>query len=487
MIAETFAESIQRSLPFELTEAQREVIGRLGAFIFSPREHSAYILRGYAGTGKTTIVAAVVRMLHRLGHEFVLLAPTGRAAKVLSLHAGYPAYTIHKEIYRQRTVGDINASFDLDINKHKNAIFFIDESSMIANDSNETSMFGTGQLLDDLITYVYSSPGCKIVFIGDNAQLPPVGEEESPALTPVRLRQMGLDVLGFQLATVMRQALESDILTNATMIRRMLSEQKTSTPPVITFSDGGDLCRMPGSELVENLEQDYDRYGTEEVVVITRSNKQAVQYNTGIRQMIFGRDEGLVPGDVIMIVRNNYYWTEMLAAEMKRSGNKRHLPIDFFANGDVAIVTHISNYYDFYDLHFADVTLQFPDYDYFEMDVRILLDALTSESPALTKTQNDKLYYGVMEDYAEITNKKDRALKLRLDPNYNAVQVKYAYAVTCHKAQGGQWRNVHVDQGWLPPDGIDRAYYRWLYTAMTRATHRLNLINWPDQQSATAN
>lgn len=483
MIADTFLKSIQKSLPFELTEAQREVIKRLSTFIFQHQDREAYILRGYAGTGKTTIISAIIRLLNKLERDVVLLAPTGRAAKVLSQHAGYPAFTIHKEIYRQREVADINASFDLDINKHKNAIFVIDEASMIANDNSGQSMFGSGQLLDDLITYVYSSPGCKMILVGDNAQLPPVGEDESPALTPSRLKAMGLNAGGFQLATVMRQASESGILANATHIRQNISHQNTYDIPTIDFSHYQDVCRLPGNEIIESLQTDYDTYGTEDVVVITRSNKQAVQYNIGIRNMIFGREEPLVVGDIIMVVRNNYYWTEMLAAELKRNGNREQMPVNFFANGDIAIITHISNRYEFYDLHFCDVTLQFPDYDYFEMDVRILLDALTSENPSLTKEQSDKLYYGVMEDYAEIKSKKERLRKLRLDPNYNAVQVKYAYAVTCHKAQGGQWRNVYVDQGWLPTDGVDRSYYRWLYTAITRATHQLNLINWPEEQS----
>ena len=483
MIEDSFLRNIQQSLPFELTKAQEEVIRRMCAFIFNPRPYAAYVLRGYAGTGKTTIVSAVIKMLRRLGRDVVLLAPTGRAAKVLSLHSGYPAYTIHKEIYRQREVGDIEASFDLDINKHKNAVFFVDEASMIANDNSGTSPFGTGQILNDLISYVYGGTGCCLIFIGDNAQLPPVGEEESLALSVGCLKSLGLEVTGFQLATVMRQATESGILANATSLRQAITHDNTFEPPVINISANDDVSNVHGSELIESLESDYDRYGMEEVVVITRSNKQAVQYNMGIRNMIFGREEGLTIGDVIMVVRNNYYWTEQLMANTEKE-LRASIPLDFFANGDIAIVTHIDQYLDLYDLHFADITLQFPDYDYFEMDVRVLLDALTSESPSLTKEQSDKLYHGVIEDYADIRNKKERLKKLRLDPNYNAVQIKYAYAVTCHKAQGGQWRNVYIDQGWLPPDGVNRSYYRWLYTAFTRATKQLNLVNWPDKQSS---
>ncbi len=485
MIADTFLKSIQQSLPFELTEPQKEVIKHLCSFVFGSHPMSAYILRGYAGTGKTTIVSAVIKLLHKLKREVVLLAPTGRAAKVLALHAGFPAYTIHKEIYRQKETGDIDSHFDLDFNKHKNAVFFVDEASMLSNADSGTSPFGTGHILDDLISYVYSSDGCRIVFIGDNAQLPPVGDDESPALMAGYLRGLGLNVSGFQLATVMRQADESGILCNATTIRRHITNNSTDTPPVINTSDFKDVCRINGAELTDTLERDYDRHGMEDVVIITRSNKQAVQYNLGIRNIIFGREELLTRGDVVMVVKNNYYWTEQLAIQAKKEGTSAAMPpVNFLANGDIAIVTHIDCHHEFYNLHFADVTLSFPDYDDFEMDVRVLLDALTSESPALTPEQSDMLYRGVLEDYSDVRSKKERTRKIQLDPNYNAVQIKFAYAVTCHKAQGGQWRNVYVDQGWLPPDGINRSYYRWLYTAFTRATHRVNLVNWPDEQTS---
>ncbi len=484
MIVDTFLANIEKSLPFELTEAQREATKRLCAFIFNPRPYTAYILRGYAGTGKTTVTAAIIKQLHKLKRNTVLLAPTGRAAKVLAQHSGYPAFTIHKEIYRQKQVGDINSTFTLDINKHKNAVFFVDEASMISCACDSLSPFGSGQILDDLITYVYegAGAGCCIVFIGDNAQLPPVGELESPALSVARLKTMGLEATGFQLATVMRQAAQSGILHNATSIRRSIAAGDTTTPPMVDFSQFNDIRNVRGGELVEHLESDYSRLGTDNVVVITRSNKQAVKYNIGIRSMIFGREESLTIGDAVMIVRNNYYWTEQYAANSQRNGDAAP-PVNFLANGDIAIVTHIDSHLDLYGLHFADITLQFPDYDDFEMDVRVLLDALTSESPSLTKEQNDMLYSGVTEDYADITNKKERIKKMRLDPNLNAVQIKYAYAVTCHKAQGGQWSSVYIDQGWLPPDGIDLPYYRWLYTAFTRATDQLSLVNWPEQQS----
>lgn len=488
MISDSFVLLVQKALPFELTEVQREVVRRMADFVFHPKERSAFLLRGYAGTGKTSIMSAIVKVLHQLGRDVVLLAPTGRAAKVFSQHSGYPACTIHKEIYRQRSAGDIDSHFDLDQNKHKNAVFIVDESSMISNEDSLTATFGTGSVLNDLVTYVYSSRGCNMVLVGDNAQLPPVGEEESPALCRDVLQGLRLDVTEHELTTVMRQAEESGILWNATLLRKQIPSDMLNVTayspdiPKINFSGFSDVVRLPGNEMVETLETDYDHYGLEQVVVVTRSNKRAVEYNRGIRNVIFGREEGLAVGDVIMVVRNNYYWIEQLAAEMQRDKVDDRLPTNFIANGDIAIVRRIGSYYTFYGLHFADVTLQFPDYDDLEMDVRVLLDALTSETPALTREQSDMLYHGVMEDYAEIKSKRERMRKLRLDPNYNALQIKYAYAVTCHKAQGGQWHNVYVEQGWLPPDGIDRSYIRWLYTAFTRATDRLYLVNWPDNQ-----
>ena len=495
MIEDTFLELTEQSLPFAPTEAQREVILRLSRFLFTHEPRAVYMLRGYAGTGKTSLMSAVVRVLRRVGRDVVLLAPTGRAAKVLAQHSGLSAYTIHKEIYRQKKAGDLDAHFSLGFNKRKNAVFIVDEASMITNESSLTATFGTGSLLEDLASYVFQSSTCSLILIGDNAQLPPVGEDESPALSIATLRDMRLAVHGYQLTSVMRQAEQSGILWNATALRRLLTEDTPQPQVKVRFASFSDIVNLPGSELVETLEADYDRLGQEQVVVVTRSNKRAVEYNLGIRNVVFGRDGGLAVGDVIMVVRNNYYWIEQLCSDSKQTHEaskednaspKAHKTVattatNFIANGDIAIVRHISGREDFYGLHFADVTLQFPDYDDLELDVRVLLDALTSEAPALTREQSDMLYRGVMEDYAEIRSKAERIRKLKLDPNYNALQIKYAYAVTCHKAQGGQWSHVYVDQGWLPPDGIDRAYLRWLYTAFTRATERLYLVNWPDR------
>ena len=478
MISDKFLSLVQRTLPFELTEVQQDVVRRIGTFLFSGGERSAYMLRGYAGTGKTFIMSAIVRVLHSLGREVVLLAPTGRAAKVLALHAGYPAYTIHKEIYRQDKVGDLNAHFVLGFNKHKDAVFIVDEASMIANEDSLLATFGTGSLLDDLLAYVYSSEGCSMILVGDNAQLPPVGEEESPALRVDVLRGMGLSVTGYQLTTVMRQAEESGVLWNATELRKLLTAATAAGGemplPRIRFRGFADIARISGADMVESLEADYDRYGQEQVVVITRSNKRAVEYNLGIRNTILDREDELTTGDLLMVVKNKY-----LTPPTQDSASGA---IDFIANGDRARVQRVRNVRDLYGFRFADVWLQFPDYDDYEMTSTVLLDTLTTEAPALTHEQSDQLFQAVLEDYSDIPQKAERMKKMKEDPYYNALQVKFAYAVTCHKAQGGQWAHVYIDQGYMTDDMLTPDYVRWLYTAFTRATDKVFLVNWPKNQ-----
>lgn len=481
MIQDIFLRCLEREFPFEFSAGQRRAAMALSQFILSDDRDGLFILRGYAGTGKTTLVSSLVRVLRQLQRELVLMAPTGRAAKVFSAHSGFAAYTIHKIIYRQKRMDDEAAGFSLNINKRKNTLFIVDEASMVSNDDGGLSFFGSGRLLDDLLKYVYSAQGCRLLLVGDTAQLPPVGEERSPALADDFLSSYGFNVASAELTDVMRQARRSGILYNATALRTALSEGHVDVAPVIRFARFHDTVRMPGNELIDSLEDSYDRKGTEQTIVITRSNKRAVAYNNGIRATIFGREEGLADGDIIMVARNNYYWTERLQTDL--SEDEANVPMDFIANGDIAVVRHIRSYYKFYGLHFADVSLSFPDYDDYEMDVRVILDALQSESPALSPEQSERLFQGVLADYAEYSSKRKRMEKLRQDPNYNALQIKFAYAVTCHKAQGGQWEHVYVDQGWLPEDAIDASYYRWLYTAMTRATKRLFFVNWPEKQS----
>jgi exodeoxyribonuclease-5 len=479
MIKDALMRVLEREFPFQMTTMQHEAAQKLCDFLVDKDERGAFILLGYAGTGKTTLLGALVRCLNRLQRSVVLMAPTGRAAKVFTLHAGHPAFTIHKVIYRQRKKNDVQSGFSLNLNKFTHTLFIVDEASMISNEAGAHPVFGSGCLLDDLCRFVYSGNGCRLLFVGDTAQLPPVGEALSPALTTGAVTACGLHVNGALLTEVMRQSAQSGILHNATHLRQLLTQHHFGEPPAIDFTGFQDICDLAGSELIDALEESYAHGGTEQTIVITRSNKTANLYNKGIRATIFGREQGLAKGDVVMIARNNYYWTELLRAHLQEDEN---LPMDFIANGDIAIVTHIQRFLTLYDLHFADVTLTFPDYNHFEMDVRVILEALESESPALNDTDSQQLFQGVLEDYAEFPNRKKQLEKLREDPNYNAVQIKYAYAVTCHKAQGGQWDHVFLDQGWLPPDGADANYLRWLYTAFTRATNRLHLINWPEKQ-----
>ncbi|MDD7251201.1 MAG: AAA family ATPase [Prevotellaceae bacterium] len=487
MIVDAFLQCLQQQFPFQLTAKQTEAARRLCLFLYSSDPQSMFILRGYAGTGKTTLVSSIVRVLHQLKLETVLLAPTGRAAKVFSLNAGYPAYTIHKEIYRQHSLTSEQTHFDLDHNKHKAALFVVDESSMISAIDDGQSVFGTGSLLADLLQYVYSVPGCRILFVGDNAQLPPVGSNISPALSVDFFTQLGYHVSGFQLTEVMRQTAQSGILHNATALRHRIHDNKEFGLPVIKTRGYKDIVCLHGQDILDTLEECYEGYGQDQTIVLTRSNKQANAYNKGIRQIFFDRDDTLTLGDMVMVVRNNYYWTERLRLRIakQQKQDKPTLvppPMDFIANGDIAQVISVGDEYEFYDLHFADVRLRFPDYDNFELNARVILDVLQSDTPALPTELDNKLYLGVSADYAQERNKRERMKRIREDANYNALQLKFAYAVTCHKAQGGQWRNVFVDQGWLPPEAIDRSYYRWLYTAMTRATDKLYLVNWPEKQ-----
>ncbi len=482
MLSDFFLECFRREFPYELTPKQKEVVESLYKFIFDNNPLGIYILRGYAGTGKTLIISALVRVMKKIEKDVVLLAPTGRAAKVFSINAGIPAYTIHKQIYRQKTFSSEQTHFELDRNTFQNTLFIVDESSMISSQTDEYSLFGSGNVLHDLLNYVYHSKGCRILFVGDNAQLPPVGDDRSPALQAAELTELGFEVDGFQLQEVMRQAKDSGILLNASMLRKKISNNDVFNPPTIKFGYT-DINRISGDEIVEKLQESFEKVGQEQTIVLTRSNKQANAYNQGIRSYLFGREEGLQRGDMIMIVRNNYFWTEQLAISLKRKKSEQTVPMDFIANGDIAEVLSVENILEYYGLHFADISLRFPDYNDFEMHhIRVILETLTSDGPALAADKEHELYMGVSEDYADEKTKKERLKKIRLDPNYNALQIKYAYAVTCHKAQGGQWKNVFLDQGWLPSDGIDVNYFRWLYTAFTRPIEQLNLISWPLEQ-----
>ncbi|MBE6273113.1 MAG: DUF2075 domain-containing protein [Bacteroides sp.] len=470
MINTYLGQQIKTNFPYKPTFEQEKVVKILADFLFCREMDSLFLLKGYAGTGKTSLIGALVKTLDQLEQKCVLLAPTGRAAKVFAHYAGHPAFTIHKKIYRQRSFSNELDNFSINDNLHQHTLFIVDEASMIANDGLSGSMFGTGRLLDDLVQYVYSGQGCRLMLIGDTAQLPPVGEEESPALSANALKGYGLKVYEGMLTEVVRQLSDSGILWNATELRRYIAEEDFFTLPPIRVEDFPDIKVIPGNELIEAITDSYDHVGLDETIVVCRSNKRANIYNKGIRNTILFREEELETGDLLMVAKNNYYWTE---------GCKE---IDFIANGDIAEVRRVRREREMYGFRFADVVLRFPDYDDMELEVKLLLDTLHTDTPALPKEMNDKLFYSVLEDYADITIKRERMKKMKSDPYYNALQVKYAYAVTCHKAQGGQWKRVFLDQGYMTEDMLSPDYFRWLYTAFTRATETLYLVNWPKEQ-----
>lgn len=470
MLNDELTYRIREEFPHTPTEDQRAAIGVFAQFLAYRAGNVCMVLRGSAGTGKTSLAAAIVRAMLGLKQKLVLLAPTGRAAKVFSLYAGSPAYTIHRRIYRQRSAGDMSA-FSLNDNLSRDTLFIVDEASMISATPGD-STFGSGCLLDDLVRFVYSGSNCRMMLIGDCAQLPPVGEEEAPALSAGTLRAYGLTVCECDLNEVVRQSQESGILWNATRIRQALV-----LLPKIRFTGFPDIVSVPGNELIEALASSYSRAGVDETMVVTRSNKRANIYNQGIRNTVLDREEELCRGDRLMIVKNNYFWTR---TEFTDKGIP---PIPFLANGDICVVQRVRHIHELYGFRFAEVTVQLPDYDDYELTATVILDTLTAEAPALTREQQEALYNNVMEDYADIHLKTDRLKALRADSHYNALQVKYGYAVTCHKAQGGQWAHVYVDQGYMTDDMVTSEYLHWLYTALTRATEKVFLVNWPATQT----
>ena len=487
MVNDELKYRIRQSLGFTPTPEQEHALDVFSLFLTDRMENVVMIMRGSAGTGKTTLAGAIVRAMAALKQKMILLAPTGRAAKVFSLNAGHAAYTIHRRIYRQKSAGDLSA-FNLNDNLNRDTLFIIDEASMISNQGFGDSAFGSGCLLDDLMQFVYngqrsasplaSSNNCRMLLIGDKAQLPPVGEDESPALMADVLRCYGMKVYECDLNQVLRQRpLEggqgSGILWNATMIRQMITHDEITGLPRIRSEGFADIQSVPGDELIETLASSYSHVGLDETIVITRSNKRANIYNQGIRNTVLDREDELCRGDQLMIVKNNYFWTE---------GSK---DIPFIANGDIAVVQRVRNVHELYGFRFAEVTMQFPDYDNYELTATVILDSLTTEAPALTHEQQEQLYNAVIEDYAYIPQKLDRIKKMKSDRYYNALQVKFAYAVTCHKAQGGQWAHVYLDQGYMTDDMLTPDYIHWLYTAFTRATEKLYLVNWPKTQVDT--
>ncbi|MBW6535862.1 MAG: AAA family ATPase [Mariniphaga sp.] len=457
---------LEQNLSFSPTAGQSELISGLATFIVSDIQDKILLIKGFAGTGKTTMINALTQTLKLLKIKIVLMAPTGRAAKVMAGYTSMPAFTIHKKIYRQQTSADGTGRFVLDKNLYKNTWFVVDEASMISNENNENSVFGSGRLLNDLLEYVYSGANCRLILVGDTAQLPPVGLAISPALETFNLTNEGFEVDEFQLTEVVRQAADSGILSCATQIRQLVEEQNATGFFKLGLNHFNDVMRVSGEELIEQISSCYNKYGLFETTIVTRSNKRANLYNKGIRGSILYRENEIERGDLLMVVKNNYHWIDEEAK------------LEFIANGDIAEVVSIYGYEELYGFRFADVCLRFVDYEDVELDCKIFLDTLSIESASFSYEQNRQLFDSVSEDYLEIKNKRERWKKIKENPHFNALQVKYAYALTCHKAQGGQWKAVFIDHGYLVEDMLNVEYYRWLYTAFTRPVEKLFLVNF---------
>ena len=456
---------LQQNFPATATPQQILVFQELDKFIASEGGDECFVLKGYAGTGKTTIVASLVKVLPKLRLKSVLLAPTGRAAKVITNYSGKKAFTIHKKIYRKKSAISLEMSFLLAENLSENTIFIVDEASMI---SNEAADYSGKSVLEDLLKFVYGGKNCKLMLVGDTAQLPPVGADYSPALdTKLMHEAFARTIYSYELTDVVRQEKLSGILYNATHIRDLIRTQKEEFPQ-LKVKGFPDIYNMTGERLPEGLEYAYNKYGMENTLVVCRSNKSANNYNAQIRNRILYREEELSGGDYLMVVRNNYYW---LAADEQSNA--------FIANGDIARIKKLKNISELYGFRFADVVLEFLDYpDDEPLSCKVMLDTLYSETPNLSNTDNKRLYEAVSEDYKHIVNKRQRMEELKNNPYYNALQVKFAYAVTCHKAQGGQWDAVFVDQGYLTEEMLNTDFLRWMYTAVTRSVKELFLVNF---------
>lgn len=468
MINRFFTDKISENFTFEFTKDQKYALELISTFLFSDQRDQVFLLTGYAGTGKSSLIGSLVKTMTHFKQKSVLLAPTGRAAKVFSGYAASQAYTIHKKIYRQQKFGEGTQHFALSENLHKHTLFIVDEASMISNESPDYSIFGTGRLLDDLIEYVYSSEGCRILFVGDDAQLPPVKQDSSPALNRDVLQSYSLNVTEATLTNIVRQEIESGILHNATLLRNSLLFNDTEDYPKLKVDGFADVKRITGNDLIAEISDAYSRDGEEETIIISRSNKRVNAYNNGIRNSVLYREEELSTGDILMITKNNYFWVE------------EYDNLDFLANGEFVVVERVRGEEELYGFRFCNVVLYHREYD-IEFEAKINLDVLHTEVPGLTREQNNQLFTNVMEDYQDVTQKRLKYKKVKNDPFFNALQTKYGYAVTCHKAQGGEWKNVFLDLGYIQKSYMGENFYRWLYTSITRATQKLYLVNLPDE------
>ncbi|MEN8965903.1 MAG: AAA family ATPase [Polaribacter sp.] len=465
--AAKFYTELLKKFPFKPTTKQRDLLGLLSSFVFDKEKDSLFLLKGYAGTGKTTTIGAFVNSLWTAGKKSVLLAPTGRAAKVIAVYSKKPAFTIHKKIYFPKKQSNGSVAFVLQPNKHRNTIFIVDEASMIPDGKQHQQLFDSSSLLEDLISYVYSGINCKLIFIGDTAQLPPVKLNVSPALEKDTLAyQFNKTVTEIELDEVMRQHENSGILANATFLRLLLKNEHNNFSFDLNYPD---IKRLEdGYDVEDAIVSAYDNFGVEDTAFIVRSNKRANQYNQQIRYNIRGQENEISSGDYIMIVKNNYYWLP----ESSKAG--------FIANGDICEVLKIFSIKELYGFKFAEVEIRMIDYpEMHPFETVLLLDTLTSESPSLTYEESNKLYQAVKEDYADEKSKYKQFLAIKKNKYFNALQVKFSYAMTCHKSQGGQWKTVFIEQPYLP-DGVSKEYFRWLYTAITRAQEKLFLIGFKD-------
>ncbi|MEI6764763.1 MAG: AAA family ATPase [Bacteroidota bacterium] len=460
---------IRKQFSYTPTPGQETLIPNLARFLETDKHNPVFILKGYAGTGKTTIVSALVNMIHLIGKKAVLLAPTGRAAKVFSGYSGKQALTIHKKIYRVSTAKDGSVVMARQLNLHRNALFIVDEASMIATDTKSSGgeLFASYNLLENLIDYVFSGENCSLMLVGDTAQLPPVGQQESPALEHAYMkRTFDLTAGVFELSDVVRQASDSGILANATLLRNAIKKNKISLP-LFRIGEHKDIVRIGGAELEELLNTEFGNDDKSGTVVICRSNKRANLFNREIRSRVLFHESDIAAGDFIMVVKNNYFWLPETSAA------------GFIANGDIMEIMRIHKTETLYGFQFADVTARLVDYpDEPEIEVKLLLDTITSESPALPWTENRRLYAEVLEDYKDTASKFKRLQKVKTNPYFNALQVKFSYALTCHKTQGGQWNTVFIDQGYFKEDMLNAEYLQWLYTALTRATGKVYLVNF---------
>ena len=466
-------QAIFAEFPFSPTQGQKELIAKLAAFLISDEELPLFLLEGYAGTGKTSVVSSLVKCLQKKEVNIVLLAPTGRAAKILSNYSQHHAFTIHKKIYHTKLNPDGYLQLSLQKNREKNTLFIIDEVSMIANTAytNASGSYVQSGLLDDLIAYVYEGQNCKMLFIGDAAQLPPVGIDESPAMSIEYLKaNYFLNITHHKLTDIVRQALDSGIVSNSMSVRKKIDKQPFKFPLFDKKNIFKDVACISGEELADCLQDTYSEYGVDNAVFITRSNKRANLFNHAIRQRILFRENNLSAGDNVMVVHNNYSWIP------------QNNFTEFIANGDILEILSLRNWQDMYNFSFVDATVKMVDYPELDsFDVKLLLDTITSENASLSFEEKNRLYQTIAEDYADIPSKKKRQQLIKQNPYYNALQIKHAYAMTCHKTQGGQWDVVFLEKGFLKEEMLNNEYLRWLYTAITRATKKLFLINFDDK------